>query len=311
MLFSFFYLFGQKTSVSVSPKKVKVGESVRLEYTAVLPKDASYKYFPLGSTVPTRKLADNASLSCEASSDIEQLSPFRDTIFKKGEQKIWKGIYEITGWNEGNYIISGSKIIVNDSTIVFPDAFLTIGLVKAEKGKDIYDIEENYAELPPEPNKVIEFVKTYYWLIILLLVVFGIALFIYFRNKRITSLQPVDEMSLKERSLLAIDLLEKDRLWEKDRLKEHYIELSFILRSYLSSRYDLNLLENTTKEAQLLLSHKGLHTETIKVIGTVLNQSDMVKFAKSTPQEMEVLKISQLVRQVIAETSPIEFDHVE
>jgi hypothetical protein len=118
-------------------------------------------------------------------------------------------------------------------------------------------------------------------------------------------------MSLKERSLLAIDLLEKDRLWEKDRLKEHYIELSFILRSYLSSRYDLNLLENTTKEAQLLLSHKGLHTETIKVIGTVLNQSDMVKFAKSTPQEMEVLKISQLVRQVIAETSPIEFDHVE
>lgn len=311
MLFSLFCLQGQTATVYVSPKNAKVGESVRLEYAITLPKDASYKYIPFGSTLPARKKADNSSLANETSTDIEQLSAFKDTIYKKGNQKIWKGIYEITGWDEGNYVISGSKIIVNDSTIIFPDAVIVIGLVKAEKGKDIYDIEESYAELPPKPNKVIEFVKSYYWMIFLLLLFIGMALFIYIRNKKIAALQPIDEMSLKERSLLAIDLLEKDRLWEKGRLKEHYIELSFILRSYLSSRYDLNLLENTTKEAQLLLGHKGLHAETIKVIGTVLNQSDLVKFAKSMPEEMEVLKISQLVRQVIAETSPIEFENVE
>ncbi|MFN5912374.1 MAG: hypothetical protein ACK45H_13620, partial [Bacteroidota bacterium] len=97
--------------------------------------------------------------------------------------------------------------------------------------------------------------------------------------------------------------------WEIGKLKEHYIELSFILRSYLSSRYDLNLLENTTAEAQLILSHKGLHPETIRVIGTVLDQSDMVKFARSAPIEVEVLKVSQQVRQIVAETSPIEFEH--
>jgi hypothetical protein len=311
MTFTFFVLFGQKTSVSLDPKKIKVGESVRLVYTISLPSDAAYKYTPFGTTLPSRKQSENATLVNEVSSDIEQTKPFRDTIFKKDGQKIWVGTYEITGWSDGKFVISGSKIIVNDSTVQFPDAALTIGLVNAKKGADIYDIEESFAELPPKPNKIIEFVKSYYWLIILLVMIGAMALFIYIRNKRISSLVPVDEMSLKERSLLAIDLLEKERLWEKGKLKEHYIELSFILRSYLSARYDLNLLENTTKQTQLLLGHKSLHAETIKVIGTVLNQSDMVKFARSAPDEMEVLKISQLVRQVIAETSPIEFDHAE
>lgn len=302
---------GQKTSVSLTPETIKVGEGVKLIYTVELPIDAAYKYIPFGTTLPSRKRAENASLSYENSTDVEQISTFKDTIYKKGQQKIWKGIYEITGWNEGNYIISGSKIIVNDSTIHFPDAFLSIQLVKAEKDKDIYDIEESYAELPPEPNKILAFVKSNLKWIVLALILLVIALFVYLRNKKASSIQPVEEMSLKERALMAIDLLEKERLWEKGRLKEHYIELSFILRSYLSSRYDLNLLENTTKDAQFLLGHKGLHSETIKVIGLVLSQSDLVKFAKSSPDEVEVLKISQLVRQVIAETSPIEFENVE
>lgn len=311
MILSVFVLLGQKTSVSIQPKTVKVGESVRLVYTVSMPLNAPYKYIAFGQVIPAYKKEESSTLLNELSNDVEQLSPFTDTIFKQGNQKIWTGTYELTAWNEGLYVISGSKIIVDDSTILFPEATLQVGLVKAKKGKDIYDIEESFAEIPPEPNKIIEFLKKYYWLIILLVILAGTAVFLYIRNKKIAALQPVEEMSLKERSLLAIDLLEKDRLWEKGRLKEHYIELSFILRSYLSARYDLNLLENTTKETQILLSHKGLHAETIKVIGTVLNQSDMVKFAKSMPEEMEVLKISQLVRQVIAETSPIEFEHAE
>jgi hypothetical protein len=37
----------------------------------------------------------------------------------------------------------------------------------------------------------------------------------------------------------------------------------------------------------------------------------MVKFAQSEPEELIVLKVSQQVRQIIAETSPLEFDNAE
>jgi len=37
----------------------------------------------------------------------------------------------------------------------------------------------------------------------------------------------------------------------------------------------------------------------------------MVKFAKSSPDELSVLRISVLAKQIIAETSPIEFENVD
>jgi hypothetical protein len=119
------------------------------------------------------------------------------------------------------------------------------------------------------------------------------------------------ELSLKELTLIAIDKLEKERLWEKGKLKEHYIELSFILRSYLSTLYGINLLEKTTKETNILLQQKGLKEITIQSIINILNESDMVKFAKSQPEEIAVLKISQLARQIVSETSLIQLSDAE
>jgi ethanolamine ammonia-lyase large subunit len=114
-------------------------------------------------------------------------------------------------------------------------------------------------------------------------------------------------MSLKDRTLYAIDSLEKLKLWEQGKVKEHFSELTFILRSYLSTRYEINLLEKTSHETKLLLLQKGLHEETVRVISNILMEADLVKFAKSHPDEIAIYKHTQLVRQVVAETSPIEF----
>jgi hypothetical protein len=300
----------QSVSSTVSRKKILVGEELLISLTCKMPKNAVFRYIPEQGVIPARKKLEGNELTLEPTDKIEQLLPFRDTVTLQNGEKTWKGIYTVSGWDEGNYIIQGQKILVNDSTFIFPEVEFKINLVKAEKGKDIYDIEENFTELPPNENPVIGFLISYWWIIALLLLILGI--FLYIRKTRQEEFNPsFSELSLKERTLLAIDMLEKERLWEKGKLKEHYIELSFILRSYLSSRYDLNLLENTTQEAQLKLSHKELHPETIKVIGGILDHSDLVKFARSSPQESEVLKVSQQARQIVAETSPIEFEHGE
>ncbi|NBX80223.1 MAG: hypothetical protein EBQ94_07575, partial [Flavobacteriales bacterium] len=121
----------------------------------------------------------------------------------------------------------------------------------------------------------------------------------------------VREMSLKKKSLMAIDALEKAELWKRDKVKEHFVELSYILRSYLTSRYELNLLDKTTTETKLLLTAKGIEKPVVDSILNVLNHSDLVKFAASKPSEEIIEKSFFMIRQLIVETSPIEYDHAE
>jgi hypothetical protein len=118
------------------------------------------------------------------------------------------------------------------------------------------------------------------------------------------------EISLKAKTLLAIDALEKAEMWRKDQLKEHFVELSYILRSYLTARYELSLLDKTTNETRLLLTQVGLRKDIVETILRLLSHSDMVKFAASEPAEELIQKSLFLLRQTVAETSPIEFEYV-
>ena len=303
----------QEGKTSLKPSSILVGQLAKLVYSIELPANSAYKHLPFGNIVPSIKKNDQGYTTTDLSSDIEQIGVMHDTVILRGKKKELRITYTISGWNEGTYLINGARLQLNDSMIVFPEVALKVALVPEKKGQEIYDIRESFSDLPEAPNPAIVFFeKNRSWLIPLLIVLSGglLLFFLWWRNRPKKS-DFVPELSLKERSLLAIDALEKERLWEKGKLKEHYIELSYILRSYLSARYTLSMLENTTSEAQLLLRQIGLHEETIRTIGKVLDQSDMVKFAKSAPEETEVLKISQLVRQIIAETSPLEFEKHE
>ena len=100
-------------------------------------------------------------------------------------------------------------------------------------------------------------------------------------------------------------------MWKQGLLKEHYVELSFILREYLSKRYALSLIEKTSYESKLLLTQKGIPVLTIDEIGEILNQSDMVKFAKSEPEEITVIRLSSTAKQIVEQTSLLELEDVE
>ena len=79
----------------------------------------------------------------------------------------------------------------------------------------------------------------------------------------------------------------------------------------MTSRYNISLLEKTSYQTKIVLTEKGLNKETVDVVARILSQSDMVKFAKSKPELIEILRISTLAKQIVVETSPLEFDNVE
>ena len=252
----------------------------------------------------------SGNLSEKYSDQVEILKSFSSKKIKNGAVDKWIGKYEITAWDSGTYILPEQHITIGDSMIYFHSIDLNVDLVKSTGSNEIFDIVESYTQLPPEKFSIATFTKKNWWWLSIVGVIVVLFALLYIRKNRKSKVAPEQELSLKERTLIAINSLEKEKLWEKERLKEHYIELSYILRSYLSARYSVNLLEKTSHETKLLLKQSKLENETIEIISTILNLSDMVKFAKSRPDELEILKSSQLAKQIVAETSPLEFENV-
>ena len=95
-------------------------------------------------------------------------------------------------------------------------------------------------------------------------------------------LEPV--LSPEEVAVAALRDLERDALPARGRRKEHYVRLSGILRQYVEARYGIPAVESTTEELREALAEpKGCRVGESSVLLVLLEESDLVKFAKADP----------------------------
>jgi hypothetical protein len=85
------------------------------------------------------------------------------------------------------------------------------------------------------------------------------------------------------KALAALDNLKNKELWQQGQIKEYQSELTFILRSYLEDRFEIDALEKTTREIKLDLKDANLTSDQISLMSNVLQVADLVKFAKAIP----------------------------
>lgn len=306
IVFSFSLVFSQ-TEVKLLKSTLKIGEQTELIYQITFPeKEGQLSFIPHQKTIPSIIFNENSSLNTEKISQLEIIKPFKDSIYKIKNQLTWIGKYTVCSWDTGVFILPSTTISTQDSVYSFKEITFSVTSPKLVEGKEIYDIKEQFVAVTTD---YFSWVKSY-WIFILIGILLILIILIYFKKKKKKELIPPKELSLKEKTLLAIDSLEKAKLWQKNQLKEHYIELSFILRSFLSSRYELNLLEKTSFETCFLLEKKLLEKDTIKTIKKLLDYSDLVKFAKSSPNEYEIFTNLAQVKQIVVETSPLKIDFV-
>ena len=308
--FSAFNVAAQELSQKVSESQLVIGQPIILSYSVVTEKEDTVLFQEKTDAIEARSVTKTGDLSSDGG-EFEITQAFVDTFIFHSKSKEWIGKYTITTWDSGLFVIPGPAVTINDSTYYFEDVAIASYLVDPVDGIDLYDIRENFVDIPDKPFSLSEFISNNWWWILIL--VFAIIAFFSLRRRNKDEEEPIAEKvtSLKERTLFAIDALERAKLWEKEQLKEHFVELSYILRSYLTSRYEISLLEKTTYETKLLLTQKGLNPETVDSVASILSESDMVKFAKSKPDVIEILRVSTLAKQIVAETSPLEFDNVE
>jgi len=306
------FSWSQQLSEDISQDNILVGEPVSIKYIVKTKLTDTLAFAEKVDYIEGR-FKEGGSLS-KKGAEFELVESFRDTIITQGMNKKWIGEYVVTTWEDGEYIIPGATISINDSVFRFDDLALEVKLVSEKDDVDLYDIRENFTDIPEEPFSPMKFLKKNWWWIAIVVGALIMGWLIVRRRKwdrEIEDREDIRPMNLKERTIKAIEALDENELWNKGKLKEHFVELSYILRSYLTARYNISLLDKTTEQTKILLTKQGLNAETVDTIARILSQSDMVKFAKSKPDTISILRQSTLVKQIIAETSPLDFDNVD
>jgi hypothetical protein len=151
----------------------------------------------------------------------------------------------------------------------------------------------------------------YIWYIIgvVIFIVLLVVVIVYFlRNKKtaapvIVPSGPVE--TLTEKTLRLLNELEGKQLWEHGQVKEYYIELTDILRTYIEVRFKTRALELTTDE---ILQQARKHKEMVRHIDqlrTTLETADLAKFAKAEPLPQEHMDAMDLTKQFVKVTKPV------
>jgi hypothetical protein len=93
-------------------------------------------------------------------------------------------------------------------------------------------------------------------------------------------------------------------LVEKGRLKQYYTLVTDVLRTYLEAQFDLHAFDRTTSELRLVLRQSELTSDDVRGFLDLFTASDLVKFAKLTPDAREAGQLTGQARQLVQATRP-------
>lgn len=235
-----------------------------------------------------------------------------DTILpdKKNDPFLFKQLrtLTITSWDSGYWAIPPFTFIINGDTVATQPMLLTVNTVEVDTSQAIRDIKEIYAV----PFSLVDWVKEHWQWIAggLAAVAILTALFIFLYRRSHRPKPPVPEAPKAPAHLtafLALEALKQKKLWEQERTKEYYTELTEIIRGYVEHRYGVPAMEQTTDELLTALRLSSMPTGAQQQLGQILRLADMVKFAKwiALPVENEQVMASSIkLVQETADTRP-------
>ena len=142
-----------------------------------------------------------------------------------------------------------------------------------------------------------------------------LGLLVWWLRKSRRKLQPVNIIAVpdqplvspSEKALQQLTQLRQKQLWKNGQMKEHYAEISLILREYLEARFGIAALESTTDEIQKMLAATDFPPTMRPDLKEFLLKTDMVKYAQSQPPEPEQDEMLEKARGLV---SPINLQKI-
>jgi hypothetical protein len=104
----------------------------------------------------------------------------------------------------------------------------------------------------------------------------------------------------------ALDRLAAAGLLERGEIKQYFIDVSEIIRTYLDGRYGIDAMEMITPDVLGELERVAIGQGVFERFVTFFERSDLVKFAKFRPDLPACQEMIPMARQLVDETRAVE-----
>ena len=211
--------------------------------------------------------------------------------------------FTLTAYGLGDFVLDPIKIEYRmadgePQTLQTEPIYLSVkSVASGEQKVDIRSIK-SVLDLP---KKVLFLI-----LIFVILAVAAICYWIYrrFRKQRTEPKVIEPDKTAEEEAFMALNQLFDSDLIRRAKIKEYYLKLSEILRSYFERRFQMSAVESTTDEILREMRRREIDTTLIQKITEVLEAADLAKFAKWKPEAPQIVLLNQKSKQIIEEAKP-------
>lgn len=281
--------FAQKVTTAVDSTQIKIGEEIKLSIQVEVDSATSVVFPEEGNLFLPLELLESYSI---------------DTIKKDKKYNLIKK-YGLTQFDSGSYFIPKQKILINEKPFFTDSIKIAVANVVVDTTKQKMFEIKSFTEVEKSSGN---------WWKYLLAILGILALFALYFYYFVFQLKAEKEKKKKkdippyDRALLQLNELDKSQMLLKSEYKDYYSELTNIVRQYIEEEVRIDALESTTEElirkleAQMDAGHLDLKAETIKNLRNVLQTADLVKFAKSKPDDSVVKADRNLVENIVVET---------
>ncbi len=215
--------------------------------------------------------------------------------------------YVLTGFDSGAYYIPQQQIFIRNQAYLTDSILINVATVPIDTTKQkMFPIKS----IQEEPYVFDDFKPYLIWVILGLLLIGAIVYFILRRKHKEEEEEIIPALPPYEEALEKLKELDHKLLWQNNKIKQYYSELTEIIRDYIEKELKVPALEITSDELiAYIRDFKDAETldisnETFDKLKALLQEADLVKFAKSKPLSHEIEEDRRDAEEILNSMKP-------
>jgi hypothetical protein len=286
-------------SLEVDPREATVGDRISIILTLDLPPGGEPRLDAIGPQLGSFEVVDGGWSGPEET--------------ESGLRWVWRG--QLAAYRTGELELPPITVRVRqgDAPAELSSPAVEISIRSLLEDEGAAETDPELADLKPPASIPGDYRALWGALALLALLVAGAALLWWLQRRYASRLaaaripeDPFQRMPPHEWVYRELQRLLGRRLEEQGDSEQFFAELSRIVKQYLGGRYRIDVMERTTAELPGLLRQAGTPQEAISGVRKLLEECDLVKFARSRPLPETWRGSVEAAYRVVDATKPVD-----